>query len=58
MNSHQATRMTQFKNDMIHLKHSANIFRKLQEAIWLTVINKIFEFLPHLVHLNYLYKLF
>ena len=35
-------------------------FRKLQEAIWLTVINEIFKFPPHLDlfgHENYLYKL-
>ena len=35
-------------------------FRKLQEAIWLTVINEIFEFSPHFNpfgYLNYLDEL-
>ena len=35
-------------------------FRKLQEAIWLTVINKIFKFPPHFDpfgYVNYLYEL-
>ena len=36
-------------------------FRKLQEAIWLTVINEIFKFSPHFVpfsQVNYLHELF
>ena len=36
-------------------------FRKLQEAIWLTVIKEIFKFSPHFVpfsQVNYLYELF
>ena len=36
-------------------------FRKLQEAIWLTVINEIFKFPPHLgpfCQINYLFELF
>ena len=35
-------------------------FRKLQEAIWLTVINEIFKFPPHFDpfdYVNYLYEL-
>ena len=35
-------------------------FRKLQEAIWLTVINEIFKLPPHFYHfgyVNYLYEL-
>ena len=35
-------------------------FRKLQEAIWLTVINEIFKFSPHFDpfgYVNYLYEL-
>ena len=35
-------------------------FRKLQEAIWLTVINEIFKCPPHLDpfgYVNYLYEL-
>ena len=35
-------------------------FRKLQEAIWLTVINEIFKLRPHFdpfVYVNYLYEL-
>ena len=39
---------------------SRKIFRKLQEAMWLTVINEIFKFLPHFYpfgYVNYLYEL-
>ena len=35
-------------------------FRKLQEAIWLTIINEIFKFSPHSYpfdQVNYLYEL-
>ena len=50
MNSPQATRIIQLKNDTFwtSFQTSRKRFRKLQEAMWLTVINEIFKFLSHL----------
>ena len=50
MNSPQAIRIIQLKNNTFwtSFQTSRKRFRKLQEAIWLTVMNEIFKFLPHL----------
>ena len=61
MKSLQATRIIQLKNDTFGLvSRLLERFRKLQEAIWLTVINKIFKFPPYFDpfgYVNYLYEL-
>ena len=47
----QTTQITKFKNDIYTwagFQASRKSICKLQEAVWLTVANKIFEFQPHL----------
>ena len=56
MNSPQAIRITQLKNETFGL-----VWAKLLEAMWLTVINEIFKFPPHLgpfCQISYLFELF
>ena len=51
MNSLQAIQNTQLKNDTFRLVSKLRLqtsrFHKLQEALWLTVINEIFKFPLH-----------
>ena len=55
MNSPQTIQNTQLKNDtfLLVFQTSKKRFPKLQEAIWLTVINKIFKFPPHFIPSGY-----
>ena len=57
----RVTRVVQFKNDTFGLaSRPFQRFCKLQEAIWLTVIEKIFKFPPHFNpfgQVNYIYEL-
>ena len=55
MNSPQDTQITQLKNETFGL-----VWAKLLEAIWLTVVNEIFKFPPHLgpfCQISYLFEL-
>ena len=55
MNAPQATRITQLKKETFGL-----VWAKLLEAFWLTVINEIFKFPPHLdpfCQISYLFGL-
>ena len=58
MNSFHAILITQFENDGFGYQNARKRVGKLQEATWLTVINKIFKFALHLVDLVLANKLF